>query len=245
MNKSSFVLGLTLLCFVCTKVAIGKPRHEIPKQKYRITDENQLSEITQKVTSSLQKLSEQENKAFELIRVLSATFQVNVGILYEIKAEIKGNDKASTCAISYMREPWKNIIKFDVDCGEKRKYQYISEFENPVTEAPVIEASNYFSKLGGFSKLPADQLTQLHTKLTPVFTKLGMENIGFDWRVKRVMDAESQIVAGIRYICKIELENEANETKTCEADIWERGWEKFILAEIQCQDKNYRVTVDD
>lgn len=245
MNKSSLVLGLTVFCFVCTKIAVGKPKYEILKPKYRITDENQLSEITQKVTSNLRKLSEQENKAFELIRILSVHFQVDFGILNEIEAEIKENDKASPCAISLMREPWKNIIKFDVDCGEMRKYQYVSEFEDPVTKSPVIKAPTNFSKLGGFSKLTTEQLTQFHTKLTPVFTKLSMENIGFDWSVKRVIDAKSQIVAGIRYICDIELENAANETKTCEADVWERAWEKFILAEIQCQDKNYRVTIDD
>lgn len=222
MNKFSFVLGLALFCIANAYPSDEKAGFNIPGGKFRITDEKQLTEITKNVTDHLKTLGTQENKAFEFIRVHSALYQVVAGIIYELLVELKENDLPPTnCTISLYEKPWERLVKFNVDCDEKRKYEFISqEPETPETDDyPVI---------GGFSQVPESQLTELHTKLAPAFVQLGAENTDFNWTVKRVIEAKSQVVAGSRTVAQLELTNSANAIKKCEADIWEKEWEKFL-----------------
>lgn len=192
MNKLSFILGLALL-----GLAYAYPADEVTSLKVKggkkpITDVEQLSDLTKEVTTHLQKLGEQEKGTFELIQLHAntATKQVVSGIIYDLLAEIKENDKTSNCSISLWEKPLENYVKFDVECGdEKRKYQYISQ--DSVTEAPIA--------FGAPSTFPTDRLPELHTKILPAFTQLRAEKTDFKFTLERVVSATFQVVAGSAY----------------------------------------------
>lgn len=147
MNNWSFVIGLALLYIAGASAVVERP---CCGGLFRITDENKLIEIARKVTLNLKKLSEQENKDFELIHLHSATYQFLAGIIYRSIADIKENGQTFNCAFSLLEVPLENIFEFNVDCGD-RKYEYISQ--EPVTEAPAEPLL-----IGGFSQLPTDGL---------------------------------------------------------------------------------------
>lgn len=194
MNKLSFILGLVLLGLAYTYPADEVLSLKVKGGKKPITDVEQLSDLTKEVTTHLQKLGEQEKGTFELIQLHAntATKQVVSGIIYDLLAEIKENDKTSNCSISLWEKPLENYVKFDLECGdEKRKYQYISQ--DPVTEAPTAIA------FGAPSNLPSDRLPELHSKILPAFTQLKAENADFKFTLTRVLSATSQVVAGSAY----------------------------------------------
>lgn len=222
MNKFSFVLGLALLCIANAYPADEVAGSNIPGGNIRITDEKKLTELTKNVTDHLIKLGTQENKAFEFIRVHSALYQVVAGIAYKLLVELKENDlPATNCTISLWEKPWENFVKFNVECDEKRKYEYISQ-------EPETSATGDSPVIGGFSQVPESDFTELHTKLAPAFVQLSAENTDFNWTVKRIIEAKSQVVAGSRTLAQLELTNTANAIKKCEAVIWEKNWENFL-----------------
>lgn len=102
----------------------------IPGGKFLIDDEDELSDLTEKVTTNLAKISEKKNgTSLEFIRIHSAIYRVVAGFIYELEAEINENKTPVNCTISLWEKPWLDFEKFDVECGddEKHKYQYLSQ----------------------------------------------------------------------------------------------------------------------
>lgn len=139
MGYQKFVLCLALLSVLGvnagdisndTTEETEEAGFNIPGGKFHIDDEDELSDLTEKVTKNLAKISEKENgPSLEFIKVHSAIYRVVAGFIYELEAEINENKTPVNCTISLWEKPWLDFEKFDVDCGddEKHKYQYLSK----------------------------------------------------------------------------------------------------------------------
>lgn len=92
---------------------------------------------------------------------------------------------------------------------------------------------------GGLTDITPNELPEIHTKMTEVFTLLGSQREDFKYRIKRVISGKKQVVSGYRYYVEVEAYDEANELKNCKADIWEKTWEHFLQAEMCCDNKKY------
>lgn len=92
---------------------------------------------------------------------------------------------------------------------------------------------------GGLSDIPPNELQGLYTKMTEVFTLLGSQCGDFKYKMNRVISGKKQVVSGHRYLMEVEVYNEANELKSCKADIWEKTWENFLRAEMCCDNIKY------
>lgn len=125
MGYQRFVLCLALLSLFGVNGSDEEAGFNIPGGKFRITDENEISDLTGKVTENLKKIGEKENgPSLEFVRVHSAFYQVVAGFKYELEAEIKENKTSVNCTISMWEKPWLDFVKFDVDCGEEESHQY-------------------------------------------------------------------------------------------------------------------------
>lgn len=105
-----------------------------------------------------------------------------------------------------------------------------------------VSSTDDFPILGGFTDLDENDLLELHPKLVNSFVQLGEKHPNeFDLIVKRIISGKSQVVAGTRYMVNVQAENSKNETKNCEAEIWEKLWENFFQVKLKCQDKHFTI----
>lgn len=107
--------------------------YNIPGGKFRITDENELNELVDRVKTHLKKLGDTQKGAnLEFVRVKSAEYRVATGFIYTLVAEINENEATNVdCTINLWEKPWLDFVKLDVECGdEKHKYQWKSR-EDP------------------------------------------------------------------------------------------------------------------
>lgn len=109
--------------------------------KLPVTDEQELSDLVERVKTNLKQLGETKNgPSLEFIRVKSAEYRVVAGFIYTLQAEINENKTKTDCTIEVWEKPWLDFVRLNVECGEeKRKYQWKSR-EDP-DELPSTTAS--------------------------------------------------------------------------------------------------------
>lgn len=129
MGCQKFVLCLALLGVFGVHADDDEAGYNLPGGNFHITDEKEISELTEQVTEHLAKIGANDNSTnLEFVRIHSAIYRIVAGTLYEVNAEIKENDTPVNCTISFWEKPWLDFVKFDVNCGEEEshKYHYLS-----------------------------------------------------------------------------------------------------------------------
>lgn len=206
----------------------------LPGGRTPITDETKLISLKDKMVTHLPRLDTGENAdPLEIVRIHTATSQVVAGPLYEIFAEMKENKNLVNCTISLWEKPWvEDFIRLTVECGEeKRKYQFASGKDDRRRKRQI--------SFGGFNNLSENGAKELHPKLTAAFDQLKTQKPDFDLTFKRVVSGKYQVVSGTIYQVIVEATNQANEVKTCEADILENLHDEFDRVELKCGNQNH------
>lgn len=91
-----------------------------------ITDEAELSKLSEKVIPHLATVGSQNNAQLELNVIHSATSQVVSGILYNIEAEMNVNSSPVNCTIKMWEQPWiQNFKNFNMKCGQDKNNMVI------------------------------------------------------------------------------------------------------------------------
>lgn len=108
----------------------------------------------------------------------------------------------------------------------------------------VLATDEDFPIIGGSSNLAEQDLLELHPKLAHSFVKLGEKHTEFDLVIEKILSGTVQTVAGSRYLLNIQAKNKKQETKMCEADVWEKLWENFFQVKLTCQDKHYTIETE-
>ncbi|KAH8329288.1 hypothetical protein KR074_007130 [Drosophila pseudoananassae] len=76
---------------------------------------------------------------------------------------------------------------------------------------------------GGVSQLEGQELIDAQKELNSSLVKLDGGD-GPHYRIVKVLEASSQVVAGISYKYTVELIDENDVKKECKVDIWNRSW---------------------
>jgi hypothetical protein len=98
-------------------------------------------------------------------------------------------------------------------------------------------------RVGGFTK--RDPNDETYKKLaTTEFAKLhSVGGVLCQREIRKVAEVKTQVVAGTRYLIKVELctpemcngQKQNPICDTCELDIWEKSWENFVqLSKVDC-----------
>lgn len=201
-----------------------------------ITDEKELSDLTETVTNHLKKVATQPNGAqLDFIRAHSATYQLVSGNLYKLFAEVNENSSPVNCTITLWDKPWvKDFLKLDVECGEeKRKYGYATGQERRKRQTG-------FGGFGGYSTMTQDQLKQLQPNLSGTFDHLRSNKPDFGLTLKNIVSGKSQVVAGTHYVVQVEATHSNGQVKQCEADILENLKGEFHQVDVKCENQSYR-----
>ncbi|EDV31652.1 uncharacterized protein Dana_GF15461 [Drosophila ananassae] len=80
-----------------------------------------------------------------------------------------------------------------------------------------------FGGFGSPQKLEGQQLIDAQQELHSSLVKLDAGD-GPHYRIVKVLEATSQVVAGISYKFTVELIDESDVKKVCKVDIWNRSW---------------------
>lgn len=113
-----------------------------------ISDTQQLTKLTQTLSTHLHKLDGQANGGnLTLLHIHSATSQTVAGISYNLFAELKENKVEVNCTIKLWEQSRLNFVKLDLECDDKKRtYAYESTPSNQKTqklcEQPKSEASS-------------------------------------------------------------------------------------------------------
>lgn len=226
--KRTIIFAVELL-FVCSIVlASDIPGFDIPGGKNQLTNKDKVDSLIKNITTYLQEVSDQEHLEFELVRHHWVTFEVQTGITYHVMAELKEHGNKYNCLLVLHEKPWENYAKFNVDCPEKGKYEWLKDDTKREKRSP-----NGFGGFGGYSDISSDKLHEYHSKVTPYFTQLRAEKPEVKYEIVRIISGKSQVIAGWHGILKVEVRTNARETKECTLDLWEPISDDEYI-EIEC-----------
>lgn len=230
---SSFLLLISVLC-VGTSIVHGANIVGGPSQ---ITDAKELDALKTHFTASLAQLSENNphNSKLEFVDLISATRRVVAGSRTDAIVKLRENEEEKACNVSWWEKKWLEFSQVDVECGEdeeKRKYQLTSGNERKKRDVFV----------GGPNEVPADQLDELNGKLAESFVQLGATN-GTSLGVNRLYGASKQVVAGVMYKIRCEIETDDG-PRNCTVKLWEKPWMNFRQVDVDCGEKQYKVVND-
>lgn len=139
MNKLIFVGGFLLLMSV--QASGADAGYNIPRDRFPITDEDEINYLKEEAVKQLKQLSESANGVnLELVRVKSADYRswTFTGTIWTLVAEINENKAPTECTIEIWEKTWRDFVKLDAVCGkEKRSYQWKSrEDPDKITTKP-------------------------------------------------------------------------------------------------------------
>lgn len=154
MDKSKFLVYCCVVYFIVTMMSVhcsiaaadNDDIEPIVGGKNPITDEQELSDLVDRVKKNFKQFGDTENGPnLEFIRLKSAEYRVVAGFIYTLDAEINENEVKTDCTIEVWEKPWLDFVKLDVECGEeKRKYQWKSR-EDPdelPSTAPTLPSTS-------------------------------------------------------------------------------------------------------
>lgn len=233
--SSNFLLLISVLCVSTSLVHGGIEGGVSP-----ITDEKTLDELTSQLTVLVDELSvnNEQNATLKFVKIHTATRQVVAGSLTKATATIRENDVEKTCQLSVWEKPWMKFTKTDVECGEeesKRKYTLTKGSEERKRKRRDV-------LVGGLNEVPPEELESLNGKLAESFVQLGQTN-GTSLGVNRLFGASKQVVAGVMYKIRCEIETEDG-PKNCTVKLWEKPWMNFRQVDVDCGEKQYQVVND-
>lgn len=231
---SNFLLLMSMLC-VGTSIVHGDQLVGGPSA---ITDPKELGELKEHFTASLAQLSgnNEHNSKLDFVEILSAKRKVVAGTLTEADVKLRENEEEKTCQLSLWEKKWEKFEQLEVECGEdesKRKYK--------LTTGQRRKKRDVF--VGGPNDVPPEQLNELNGKLAESFVQLGETN-GTSFGVKRLFGASKQVVAGVLYKIRCEIDTEDG-PKNCTVKMWEKPWMNFRQVDIDCGEKQYQIVKDD
>ncbi|KAH8262753.1 hypothetical protein KR026_011994 [Drosophila bipectinata] len=87
----------------------------------------------------------------------------------------------------------------------------------------VMGKPHGFGLLGGPKQLEGQELIDAQKELNSSLIKLDAGD-GPHYRIVKVLNASSQVVAGTAYKFTVELIDENDVKKECKVDIWNRSW---------------------
>lgn len=202
----------------------------------RITDPEELNGITQQFKTSLARISgnNEHKSTLDLVTIDWAEKRVVAGSLTEANAKVRVNDEQKQCKLSLWEKKWLNFSELEVECEDdaNRKYKSTSGGERKKRDVFV----------GGPNDVPPEQLNELNGKLAESFVQLGETN-GTSLGVKRLYGASKQVVAGVIYKIRCEIETEDG-PKNCTVKMWEKPWLNFRQVDVDCGEKQYQVVND-
>lgn len=105
-------------------------------------------------------------------------------------AALVENSKEANCSISLSEKPCEDFVKFDVECGEDKKYQWTTG-EQRVKRSP--------QGLGAPSLASQKELDDLQPKLVNAFRDWSIAHLDFPYNFQRIISGHSQIVSGTVY----------------------------------------------
>lgn len=220
MSKLNIVLCFALFA-VCAN-AVGVPGAPRP------LNAEELADFTKNVTVHLQKLGAKENgPKLGFVKVNSATFKLVAGSLWEGEVELTDNEQPNTCTVSLWEKPWENFVKFNVECGENKKYQWST------SEQRKKRSPQGFGGFGAPSPASAETLTQLKPKLTGAFEKWAKSHPEFHLHLVNVLSGTSQVVAGTVYEVLVEAEENGQTTQ----------WNAKVLENLQGEITQVTLTI--
>lgn len=231
--SSKFLLLISVLCVGTSIVHCG-----VVGGPSEITDPKELDELKQTFTTSLTKLSENnEHKSkLEFVEIISATRQVVAGSLTAARINVLENGQKKECTLNLWEKLWLKWHQVEVECGEneeKRKYKLTSGNERKKRDVLV----------GAPNEVTPSELNELSGKLEESFVQLGATN-GTSLGVERLLGASKQVVAGVVYKirCIIKTQDGPEE---CTVRLWEKPWMNFRQVDVDCgPEKQYSVVQD-
>lgn len=224
-----------ILCLAICVVGIfaaeeNIPGLSVPGGPIAITEQEKIIELEKKIRGHFNELANRkQNSKLELLEIKSVNHRTAAGSIYELVGLVRENDVTVECAIRLWEQPWKQFSKLNVECGEqKRPYEWVVG----------SESETEFTAVGGLQDVSNAELPELTNKLRRALVKLSTEQ-GTTLQLRRVIRAQKQVIAGVRYVITAELASGA-EVNTCTAEILET-LPNSVQTNISCGDKKYTV----
>lgn len=241
MRNLIFLFSVNLLYFCC--IVLSSDEHSFGG-KYYLTNENyNISALANNVTKLLKKVNDQENRPqLEFIRSHSVTYQLTVGIKYQILAEMKVNGSHANCTIGLHEQPF-DYIKFDVDCGnEGQKYQWYSDAVKLEQRAIDSDKSNVTDEL---TDIPCSELGRLTFLWEKTFFILRTQRTDHPFRMHRITNAKCQYTLGVlvRYNLTVAFTKNNDEKEVCSVIMLEKLLENILDVNIGCANATYHVAI--
>lgn len=208
-----------------------------------ITDEDELRELATKFEGLLTEISadNEHNSKLAFVGIERASKQIVAGTLTTADVRLRENDEGEekTCKMTVWEKKWLSPIFIDttVECGKeeaKRKYK--------LTKGDGGSRRKRDTLVGGLNEVPLAELNDLHGKLAESFVQLSQTN-GTSLGINHVFGASKQVVAGVMYKIRCEIETEDG-PKNCTVNMWEKPWLGFRQVDIDCGKKQYQILND-
>lgn len=229
-----FLLLITVLCMGTSLVVYGDRLVGGPSQ---ITDPDELNELKEQFNASLAQLSgnNEHNAELSFLEIVSASRSVVAGSLTKADVKLTENGEEKTCQLRWWEKKWINFSQVEVECGDEPRRKYKLTTGNERRRRDVL--------VGGRTEVSPETLNELNGKLVESFVQLGDTN-GTSLGVKRLFGASKQVVAGVVYEIRCEIETEDG-PKNCTVKMWEKPWMNFRQVDIDCGEKQYQVVNDE
>ena len=209
-------------------------------------DDAQVKEMAVFATTTI---SQSSNGRLRLIRIIEVETQVVAGTNYRMKIELQGESDSQTCTVTVFDQPWTKTRQLrEFSCipssapsvparltGVSVRPAAINAAHRDPPTLPRLELNGtapQFSIAGAYRSADVND-AQVREMADFATTAISQSSNG-RLRLIRIIEVETQVVAGINFRMKIELQGEL-ESQICTATVFDQPWTKTRqLSEFSC-----------